>query len=94
MIDTKESWAMDNDGEDDLGLYSFGELIEDPVEESLDIIAMDDDNEEHPPENSTDLKCPVCKSWVPESTHLRNHMKEHYSNEVIFIYSLVFFSYN
>lgn len=90
IIDIQESWDMDNDGEDDLGLYSFGELIEDPVE-VLDIIAMDDDTEELTPDNSSDLKCPVCKSWIPESTHLRHHLKEHYSNEVMFICSQIVF---
>lgn len=64
--------------EDDNGM----ELVEEdyPLYEVED--DPDDDKESPISSTNSDIKCPVCKDWVPESVHLKNHLKEHYSEQV------------
>lgn len=83
--------------EDELESYNFGELIADedmeepPVDESMAT------EEPIPPETETQIarienipprlrhpswKCIVCSVLVPQTIHLKDHLKEHYSEEV------------
>lgn len=82
IVDFRGSFDIPNDVDDDLGIYSFGELIAYSDEDTVSNIIMDDYDEPQNQVNSTELQCPVCKCCVPESVHLKNHLKDHYSKKV------------
>lgn len=83
--------------EDQLESYNFGELIADedieepPVEESMateEPILPETETQTERIENipprlrNPSWKCIVCSVLVPQTIHLRDHLKEHYSEEV------------
>lgn len=76
--------SLDED-EDDLGSYNFGELIadEEESEEESPTAETNNQNKEKdvPEDKPTDWKCPVCSTLLPESVLLRDHLKEHYSEQ-------------
>lgn len=81
----------------DLNTYTFGQLIEDPEAQPMVLLERirpeksdstivkhktSPDTSFITPAKVTDWECLVCQSFVPESIHLRDHLKEHYSEEV------------
>lgn len=68
----------DDELENDLEGFTFGELIPDPEEER----PKDNGNAANRPVENSHWSCPVCTSLLPHTIPLRDHLKEHYSEEV------------
>lgn len=70
------------EGDDGLGNdfegFTFGELIPDPEEVRL----KDNEIAAILPVENNHWCCPVCNSLLPHTIPLRDHLKEHYSEEV------------
>lgn len=68
--------------DDDLDSYNFGKLV--PDEEEQAELSVDSSCPElnNAKPSDTDWKCLVCDKMVPQSIHLREHLKKHYTEEV------------
>lgn len=67
---------------DDLGAYTFGELVADPTSDERIAEGQDESAPAKDDSNNNHWTCLVCRSLIPESIQLRDHLKEHYSTEV------------